>query len=88
MVLDEGLIQKRFKFLPLFYTKFNQEKISNFEHTIVIPGSVSQERRDYLQIFKEISELKSPSNFQFIFLKEKRTEKSLVGFKNLEEKIL
>ncbi|MBC7557589.1 MAG: hypothetical protein H7195_11580 [Chryseobacterium sp.] len=86
LVLDDNLVQKRFKFLPLFYTKFSQEKISNFEHNIVIPGSVSQERRDYLQIFKEISELKSHSNFQFIFL-GKANGKELVWLKNLVEKL-
>ena len=68
LVLDESLVQERLKFLPLFYSKSYQEKILNSDMVIVIPGSVSQKRRDYLEIIKKISELKTTSKLQFIFL--------------------
>ena len=86
LVLDESLVQKRFRFLPLFYTKFKQKSSSNSEKTIVIPGNVSQERRDYLKIIKIISELKTTSKFQFIFL-GKAQGKELDWIKNLEKKL-
>ena len=36
----------KYKFLPIFYTKFSG-KSENETYTIVIPGAVSQKRRDY-----------------------------------------
>ncbi len=56
LVLDQELADGRYKFLPLFYTK-NFKKISSDVLTIVIPGGVSQKRRDYDKIIKEINDL-------------------------------
>ncbi len=45
--------EESFKFLPIFYTKFLEK--SNYPiFTIVIPGAVSQKRRDYEGILKSI----------------------------------
>lgn len=46
----------KYKFLPIFYTKFS-EKPKNETYTIVIPGAVSQKRRDYEKIIKELKNL-------------------------------
>ena len=46
----------KYKFLPIFYTKF-LEKPKNETYTIVIPGAVSQKRRDYEKIIKELKNL-------------------------------
>ncbi|WP_162086990.1 hypothetical protein [Chryseobacterium aquaeductus] len=67
LVLDQELSSVRFKFLPLFYTK----SFDNFKSevlTIVIPGGVSQKRRDYEHVFKIIQNLKVQENMSFIFL--------------------
>lgn len=86
LVLDESLVENKFKFLPLFFNKFNENEIENTEQIIVIPGSVSQERRDYFKIIKIISELKTNSIFKFIFL-GKAKGKELNWIKDLEKKL-
>ena len=55
----------KYKFLPIFYTKF-LEKPKNETHTIVIPGAVSQKRRDYERVLKSIIKFHFP--FEIIFL--------------------
>ncbi|WP_390450539.1 hypothetical protein [Chryseobacterium sp. Alg-005] len=55
LVLDEGLVAQNYKFLPLFYTK-NNDRPDNKVLTIVIPGGVSQKRRDYAKIFSIIND--------------------------------
>ncbi|MGL6126597.1 hypothetical protein [Chryseobacterium artocarpi] len=67
VVLDEALISQRHQFLPLFYTR-DFEKIQNENQIIVIPGGVSQKRRDYHHIFKTIQNLKSDKKYEFVFL--------------------
>lgn len=67
VVLDEALISGRHQFLPLFYTG-NFVKSENKSLTIVIPGGVSQKRRDYQHIFKTIREIKTDKVCEFIFL--------------------
>lgn len=55
----------KYKFLPIFYTKFS-EKSDNPIFTIVIPGAVSQKRRDYERVLKSIIKFHFP--FEIIFL--------------------
>ena len=57
-VLDEALSSERFKFLPLFYTKYSEKPQSKIL-TVVIPGGVSQKRRDYKKVFSEIEKIES-----------------------------
>lgn len=65
LVLDESLVQDKIKFLQIFFNQFN--KIANNEiFTIVIPGAVSQQRRDYLQVLKTLK--KFEGNLKVIFL--------------------
>lgn len=71
LLLDETLVSERFTFLPIFYTKYS-EKIQNKILTVVIPGGVSQKRRDYNKIFSEIKKIeysdihKKPIEFVFL----------------------
>lgn len=67
VVLDEALISERHQFLPLFYTK-SFEKTPNDSLLIVIPGGVSQKRRDYNHIFKTIQDIKPDQKCEFVFL--------------------
>ena len=68
LVLDRGFDSAqpdKYKFLPIFYTKF-LEKPKNETYTIVIPGAVSQKRRDYERVLKSIKIFHFP--FEIIFL--------------------
>ena len=68
LVLDRGFDSAqpdKYKFLPIFYTKFS-EKPNNPIFTIVIPGAVSQKRRDYERVLKSIKIFHFP--FEIIFL--------------------
>lgn len=67
VVLDEALISDRYQFLPLFYTR-NFARSENESLMIVIPGGVSQKRRDYNHIFTTIQKIQSDRKCEFIFL--------------------
>lgn len=66
-VLDEALISGRYQYLPLFYTR-DFDKAKNEKFVVVIPGGVSQKRRDYHYIFETIQNLNADKSYQFIFL--------------------
>ncbi|QDP86311.1 hypothetical protein FNJ88_12400 [Chryseobacterium sp. SNU WT5] len=89
LVLDEGLIRYRPKFnlklLPVFFLK-QYKKPSKSIITVVVPGTVSQHRRDYQHIFESIQTFKLKSSIQFIFL-GKAENKELILLKNLERKL-
>lgn len=67
VVLDEALASGRHQFLPLFYTG-SFVSPENESLIVVIPGGVSQKRRDYHHIFKTIREAKADKACEFIFL--------------------
>lgn len=67
LVLDEALKSDEHQFLPLFYTR-NFDTIRNENLLIVIPGGVSQKRRDYHYIFKTIQGLETDQCYEFVFL--------------------
>lgn len=67
LVLDQELSSDKLEFLPLFYTK-SVDKIRDKIFTIVIPGGVSQKRRDYKKVFDIIRNLKTEDQFIFVFL--------------------
>lgn len=81
VVLDEALISERYQFLPLFYTR-SFEKAQSENPVIVIPGGVSQKRRDYNHIFKTIQNLKTDKKYEFVFL-GKATGHELKQLENL-----
>lgn len=67
LVLDAELSSERHTFLPLFYSTYS-EKPANDDLLIVIPGGVSQKRRDYEHVFNTIKNLKTTQNINFVFL--------------------
>lgn len=72
LVLDEGLAKGRLKHFPVFYNQFQDSNQSEI-FTIVIPGAVSQQRRDYKKVLQELTKLnldqsQSERLIQVIFL--------------------
>ncbi|KIC64862.1 hypothetical protein [Chryseobacterium taiwanense] len=75
LVLDEAFRSEKYRFLPLFCTT-DFEKQSDQKLVIVIPGGVSQKRRDYKRIFSKIQEIDKNSkegeitekSIEFVFL--------------------
>jgi len=65
LVLDANLAKNNYKNLPIFYTKFSG-KSENETYTIVIPGAVSQKRRDYERVLKSIKIFHFPSEIIFL----------------------
>jgi len=72
LVLDEAFHSEKYRFLPLFYTK-DFEKQAGQRLTVVIPGGVSQKRRDYKRIWSKIREVEN--NF-----KERGSAETLIEF--------
>lgn len=84
-VLDEALASERYQYLPLFYTKdFN--KVKNEDLIVVIPGGVSQKRRDYNHIFETLQKFNTDQPCKFIFL-GKASGHELKQLKNLTERL-
>jgi len=67
LVLDEEFSSDQHIFLPLFYTEVF-EKTDNDHAVIVIPGGVSQKRRDYHHVFNVMKNLKTQEKYEFVFL--------------------
>lgn len=73
LVLDRGFSSSEHQFLPLFYTKeFQQNK--NEILTVVIPGGVSQKRRDYNHVLDIIQKYEGAKNVEFVFLGKAKGE--------------
>lgn len=80
LVLDQEIVTERYQFLPLFFTK----KYSHSVHEIlqiVIPGGVSQARRDYHHVISKIKDLEQKLKkngegllLEFIFLGKAKGE--------------
>lgn len=56
LVLDSSLSKGNFKYLPVFFTK-EYQKPAKPVFTIVIPGAVSQKRRDYFNSIQKLRDL-------------------------------
>ncbi len=67
LVLDKELSTGKNRFLPLFYTK-SLSKTENKHLTVVIPGGVSQKRRDYQHVFKTIQNMHTSHELTFVLL--------------------
>lgn len=73
LVLDNGFSSQEYQFLPLFYTKeFAPSK--NERLTIVIPGGVSQKRRDYQYVLEIIQKMEGAVDIEFVFLGKAKGE--------------
>lgn len=85
LVLDEALLSERYQYLPLFYAR-DFDKVKNEDLVVVIPGGVSQKRRDYAYIFKTLQKLSTDKPCQFVFL-GKASGHELKQLENLSEKL-
>lgn len=85
LILDQDLASGKLRFLPLFYTK-DFEKKENEIFTIVIPGGVSQKRRNYQKVFTIIQNLKTEKKFTFVFL-GKAKDRELKDVEKLSENL-
>lgn len=56
LVLDEALVNDKYKKLPIFYTQFLAQP-KNEVLNIVIPGTVSQKRRDYKKVLQMLQQV-------------------------------
>ena len=82
-VLDENLADKKFHFLPLFFTK-KSEKIQNEIFTIVVPGTVSQQRKDYKAIVRKLTQYQGNHRYKIVFL-GKASGQELIEIENLKK---
>ncbi len=73
LVLDEQLSSGRLQFMPVFYTRSFESQLKQ-DSVIVIPGGVSQKRRNYNHIFDTIRNLKTDEPFHFVFLGKAKGE--------------
>ncbi|NIF06962.1 hypothetical protein F3J23_16080 [Chryseobacterium sp. Tr-659] len=85
LVLDETMISERQQFLPLFYTK-EFDKSENEFLTVVIPGGVSQKRRDYDSVFRIIQDINTDRKYEFVFL-GKAKDHELKQLENLSKEL-
>ncbi len=73
LVLDKEFSSQKYQFLPLFYAKkFIQNQ--NERLTVVIPGGVSQKRRDYQHVLEIIQKTEGTENIEFVFLGKAKGE--------------
>lgn len=77
--------EESFTFLPIFYTKFSG-KSENETYTIVVPGEVSQKRRDYFELIIKLFNQHLEKNINLILLGKARG-KELFFVKDVEEQL-
>ena len=86
LVLDQNLNLKNSLFLPVFFTEKYENQYSEI-FTIVVPGAVSQARRDYKKILSELtkfSENKRQTELKIVFLGKAQNEE-LLWLQNFEK---
>ena len=87
LVLDESLLQvnlhSKFKFLPVFFLNEYENNRTSIV-TVVIPGAVSQARRNYRHLLGRIKTFSRNTQFQFVFL-GKAAGKELQWLKDFEK---
>ena len=82
-VLDKNLASGDFVYLPLFFNEYWGYLEKDYLK-IVIPGTVSQVRRDYFKIIEELKDIKCERNIEIVFL-GKAEDKELEAIRKLEE---
>jgi len=86
--IDEQMSAKNnLKFLPIYFNQFNNKNIDNQIVKIVIPGIVSQARRDYFSFFEKLRKFKNiGKNYEIVFL-GKAGKKELSELKRLKKEV-
>lgn len=89
LVLDRNLLKnqviKKLFYFPIFFNKYDEVGQDDI-FRVVIPGSVSQNRRDYWAVINELEHLKINRKVEFVFL-GKAKEKELGWLIDLEKKL-
>lgn len=79
--------QNHLKFLPIYFNQFNSGKSENDLIRIVLPGAVSQSRRDYYSFFEKLKNFKDVNlNYEVIFL-GKASDEELETLNQLRDKL-
>ena len=88
LILDQNLNQKNSVFLPVFFTEKYENQFSE-SFTIVVPGAVSQARRDYKKILSELTKFSenNPQRALKIVFLGKAQNKELMWLQNFEKTI-
>lgn len=86
--IDEWMSEKNnLKILPIYFNQFNSQTSENDIIKIVIPGAVSQSRRDYYSFFKKLNNFKDiKQKYEVVFL-GKASGKELKTLKLFKDKI-
>ncbi len=86
--IDELMSKKNnLKFLPIYFNQFDSQNLKNETIRIVIPGAVSQSRRDYDSFFEKLKHFKNTGiNYEIIFL-GKASGKELEKLKSIIDKL-
>jgi len=86
--IDDLMSKKNdLKFLPIYFNQFDSQNSQQGIIRIVIPGAVSQSRRDYDSFFEKLKQFKNKGiNYEIIFL-GKASGKELEKLKLLLDKI-
>ena len=86
--IDELVSKKNnLEFLPIYFNQFNSQNSESKTIRIVIPGAVSQSRRDYNSFFEKLLKFKNIGiNYEIIFL-GKASGKELNKLKQILNKI-
>lgn len=75
------------KFLPIYFNQFNSQNLLQEAIRIVIPGAVSQSRRDYNSLFIKLEKFEAIGiNYEFVFL-GKASGRALEQLKNVEQRL-
>ncbi|WHF52752.1 hypothetical protein QGN23_05615 [Chryseobacterium gotjawalense] len=88
LVLEKSLLQQNLKYFPVFFNQFKEVNNGGI-YTVVIPGAVSQARRDYKKVFADLknfnrTESHSAKSVQVIFL-GKAEGKELLWLKDFDK---
>lgn len=81
LVLDENLSSHQYQFLPIFYKEFDSKNRDDI-FRIIIPGAVSQKRRDYRFLLAQLEYFTSKMEIVFLGKAEGEELNWLKSFKN------
>ncbi|MCG2793206.1 MAG: hypothetical protein L6262_06655 [Weeksellaceae bacterium] len=84
--IDEAMADKNdLKFFPLFFNQFESQVSGNDVITVVIPGEVSQKRRDYNSLLTKLKNFKNIGQNYDIILLGKAAGKELKLLKSISD---
>lgn len=86
--IDEQMSKNNnLKFLPIYFNQFNSSESESDTIKIVIPGTVSQSRRDYYSFFERLKQFRNTGiNYQIILL-GKASGKELENLKLISDQL-